>query len=137
MKRIAGLSDAQIDELVELFQDLWWTKGRDRAGVERMLAGSLVIGFEDAEDRLAGFARAISDGVYKALILDVVVAPRHRGSGLGRALIDTILSHPDLAEIECFELYCAPDMVPFYEMWGFTAELGTLTFMRRGTVAWS
>jgi len=29
------------------------------------------------------------------------------------------------------ELYCLPELVPFYRKWGFTEELGGLRFMCR------
>lgn len=130
-RAITELDAAQVETLTDWFDELWWTSGRTRADVEIALANSVVVAFEDDSRELAGFARVISDRVYKALILDVVVDPKHRGRGLGKRLMDDAMSHPDLAAVQHFELYCAPDMVEFYERWGFTRELGTLTFMRR------
>jgi len=69
--------------------------------------------------------------VYKALILDVIVDVAYRGRELGRILMDTILQHPALRSVRHFELYCLPELMPFYRKWGFTDELGTLRFMRR------
>lgn len=36
------------------------------------------------------FARILTDYVYKALILDVIVEPAYRGRGLGRLLMESI-----------------------------------------------
>ena len=44
--------------------------------------------------KLVGFARATSDGIYRATIWDVVIDPEYRGAGLGRKLVQTVLSHP-------------------------------------------
>jgi hypothetical protein len=33
--------------------------------------------------------------------------------------------------VEHLEMCCRPEMVPFYEKWGFTAGLEQLHFMRR------
>jgi GNAT superfamily N-acetyltransferase len=110
----------------------WWTQGRERRAVKRMLEGSdVIVGYCDpSSDRLVAFARVLTDFVYKALILDVIVAAAHRKSGLGRRLLDDLLEHPELREVLHFELYCLPNMLPFYERWGFSAALGDLRFMR-------
>lgn len=65
------------------------------------------------------------------LFQNVVVAPDFRGHQLGRALLDAVVSHPALARVGHIELYCLPELVPFYQKWGFTGELGALRFMRR------
>ena len=80
---------------------------------------------------LVAFSRVLIDYVYKALILDVIVDASCRGQGLARALLDGIVEHPRLQSVRHFELYCRPELVPFYCRWGFTEELGELRFMRR------
>jgi GNAT superfamily N-acetyltransferase len=123
------LSDRQVDDLVELYQDAWWSVGRVRADVEAMLRGCLPFALVD-DGRLRAFARAITDGVYKALVCDVIVAGDRRGTGLGGRLVEEVLRHPRIARCAHVELYCLPELVPFYERWGFTRELGEVTFMR-------
>jgi N-acetyltransferase len=119
-RRVDTLSDTQIEDLHHLFQNEWWTQGRTIEDVRKMLDGSITIALADpATTRLIAFARAITDGVYKALILDVIVDESVRKTGLGKALMDAITSHPALAAVQHFELYCRPEMVPFYERWGF------------------
>ena len=130
MRLTHELTSAQIDDLVALYQTAWWSVGRVRADVEAMLRGCLPCGFVDARGRLVAFARAITDGVYKALVCDVIVAEDHRGEGLGERLIDTLIAHPSVAGVPHVELYCLPALVPFYERWGFTRDLGEVTFMR-------
>lgn len=34
-------------------------------------------------------------------------------------------------EIESISLGCLPNMIPFYERWGFTDDVGEIKFMRR------
>lgn len=67
-----------------MYQNEWWTRSRELADVRRMLRHcDIVVAFCDpAEKRLVAFARVITDYVYKALILDVIVAPSHRGKGV-------------------------------------------------------
>lgn len=128
--QLDALRATQVDELLVLYRDLWWAHDRSRADIEVMLAHSLVIAFEDGDGALAAFARVVTDQVYKALILDVVVAPQHRGTGLGGRLLDAVVAHPVLAAVRHLELYCAADLVPFYERWGFTVTPAAVHAMR-------
>ena len=101
--------------------------------MRRMLAHTdFVFGFvEEETGQMVAFARVLTDRVYKALVLDVIVAPAHRGAGLGRKLMDAMLAHPELRAVRHWELYCKPEMMPLYRKWGFTNELGEVSFMRR------
>lgn len=129
--QVEQLTDDQVADLHALYQQEWWTTGRTLEDVRRMLAGSdVVIGYVERDrGRLVAFARVLSDFVYKALVLDVIVAANHRGAGLGRTLMTAVMEHPKLENVRHFELYCLPEMLPFYEAWGFTADTG-VTFMR-------
>ncbi|AFY70481.1 GCN5-related N-acetyltransferase [Thalassoporum mexicanum PCC 7367] len=51
-------------------------------------------------DKLIGHARATSDGIYRATIWDVIIHPDYQGSGLGRKLVQTVLSHPKVCNVE-------------------------------------
>ena len=72
-----------------------------------------------------------TDYTFKALVFDVIVADAHRGKGLGEHLLKLVLEHPDLARVRHFELYCLPDVGPFYERHGFSTEVGGVRLMRR------
>ncbi len=45
--------------------------------------------------------------------------------------MNTIINHPELSDVEHFDLNCLPEMYKFYEQWEFTADVGELGFMRR------
>jgi GNAT superfamily N-acetyltransferase len=95
-----------------------------------MLAGTdLVLALIDREtDRLVGFTRALTDWRYRAYVYDVIVAPDWQGQGLGRVLVEAMLTR--LEGVETIELTCRPDMVGFYRRWGFTDELNGSLLMR-------
>jgi len=130
---IHHLTNDQVLDLERMYQSEWWTKGRALPDIRRMLENTdVIVAFCDSESqRLIAFARVITDYVFKALILDVIVDATHRGKDLGRALMDAIAEHPELRRVRHFELYCLPELLPFYRKWGFTDELGELRFMRR------
>jgi RimJ/RimL family protein N-acetyltransferase/ribosomal protein S18 acetylase RimI-like enzyme len=133
-RRVDVLSASHIEDLHRLYQNEWWTKGRTLEDVRSMLNGTrIVVGFTDpATDRLIAFARVITDSTFKALIFDLIVDSSARDQGLGRKLMDAITSHPALAGVQHFELYCKPELTAFYERWGFRATPADLQFMRRG-----
>ena len=82
-------------------------------------------------DRLLGFARAITDRTFVAVILDVIVALESRGQGVGRLLMEAILSRPEIASVNSVELVCQPELQQFYARWGFSADVGRSKLMRR------
>lgn len=127
------LTSAQIEELHKLYQSEWWTKGRQLDDVRSMVQHTdIIIAFcEPKTKKLVAFTRIITDYTYKALVLDVIVAAPYRSTGLGRRLMDAVANHPALKKVRHIELYCLPELVPFYQQWGFTTELGELKFMRR------
>ena len=130
---VTDLSEQQIDELHNLFGSEWWTEGRDRTDIETMVDHSdEVVGLRDSDTgELVAFARVLTDYVYRAFIFDVIVEESRRGNGLGRRIMDAIVEHPSLSEVERLELYCSEDQTSFYEQWGFSTDIGSSRLMRR------
>ena len=79
---------------------------------------------------LQGFARVLTDYVFKAFIFDVIVAENRRGSGLGKTLVSLVLNHEKLRSVKQFELYCLPEMSGFYEQLGFSSDVDQVELMR-------
>ncbi len=130
---VSRLTSGHIEELWSMYQVEWWSRSRELHDVRRAVQHSdLIFAFCDSETgSLVAFARVLTDFVYKAVVLDVIVARSHRDLGLGRMLLDAITAHPALLFVEHIELYCRDEMVPFYQKWGFTAILPALRFMRK------
>jgi ribosomal protein S18 acetylase RimI-like enzyme len=102
----------------------FWAQDRKIEDWEVAIANSEpVISVWDGE-RLIGFARATSDGVYRATIWDVVIHPDYRGAGLGRKLVETVLSHPRMNRVERVYLMTTHQQ-RFYERIGFECNSTT------------
>jgi N-acetylglutamate synthase-like GNAT family acetyltransferase len=85
-----------------------------------MLAGSQAVISAWQGSRLVGFGRATSDGVFRAVLWDVVVAGEHQGRGLGRRIVEALLQEPALTAVERVYLMTT-NSSGFYEQLGFTA----------------
>ena len=127
------IDDSHIGDLMTLYRQTYWAKDRREVDVRRMLQRTdLVFALVDTDsERLVGFARVLTDTVYKAFVFDVMVHPEYRGRGLSGRLLTAITSHPELETVKHFELYCRSDVVELYRKWGFGTELGGQIFMRR------
>ncbi len=98
----------------------FWASGRSQRELSRMLAGSQAVVSAWRGSHLVGFGRANSDGVFRAVLWDVVVAGEHQGQGLGRRLVEALLEEPALKGVERVYLMTT-NSAGFYEQLGFTA----------------
>jgi predicted GNAT family N-acyltransferase len=130
---ITSIDERRLPQLMELYKDVWWAHDRTRAQVESLLKWSdLVIGLcDEADNRLVAFARVLTDRTFRAFIFDVMVAADQRGRGVGHRLMEHLLSHPVIEGVELVELYCQPDLVPFYESLGFRSPDSGVVLLRR------
>ncbi|MEI9904836.1 MAG: GNAT family N-acetyltransferase [Asticcacaulis sp.] len=71
-----------------------------------------------------------SDFATFANLVDVFVAPDYRGNGYAKALMDTIVAHPDLLGLRRFML-ATRDAHGLYAQYGFQAPLLPETLMER------
>ena len=83
------------DAIVDFLTRAYWAQGRLRERTERALANSLVFGLYDGEKQI-GLARVVSDYAVFAYLCDVFIHEDYRAHGLGKWLMETVHSHPDL-----------------------------------------
>ncbi|WP_445632334.1 Acetyltransferase [Nostoc sp. DSM 114161] len=112
----------QLQELLNI--SAFWAKGRSIEDLSIAIANSEpVISAWDSQ-RLIGFARATSDGIYRATIWDVVIHPEYRNNGLGSNLVETVLSHPRMRWVERVYLMTTHQQ-EFYKKIGFQPNTTT------------
>jgi GNAT superfamily N-acetyltransferase len=97
----------------------YWVPGISRASVEKCINHSLCFGAY-LNGRQIGFARAVTDYVRYAHLLDVFVLPEFRGRGIGKLLMEKILAHPELRTIVRYTLGTR-DAHALYAQYGFAA----------------
>lgn len=123
-------ADVTPDQLLLLFRQTDFADNRDAAGCGRMLASTPVhVSAWEGSD-LVGYARGLTDGVYIALVLDVVVDEQHRRRGIGTALVRAIVDQ--LHPVDEILLGCGEELVPFYEKLGWAQDEGAvMTYQER------
>jgi GNAT superfamily N-acetyltransferase len=118
-------------QLQALFQvAAFWAADRRVEDLALAIANSdpVITAWDD--DLMIGFARATSDGVYRATIWDVVIHPNYQGLGLGRQLVQTVLSHPKMNRVERTYLMTTHQQ-SFYERIGFECNSSTTMVLHK------
>ena len=96
--------------------------------MERAIRGALCFGLFDRQVEQVGFARAITDGATFAYLADVYVLEEHRGKGLGKWMVETILAHPSLQGLRRI-LLATRDAHELYAPFGFKPLATPESFM--------
>jgi GNAT superfamily N-acetyltransferase len=110
-----------------LAEESYWANGRERAVVERSIAGSRSYSVL-AGDGQAAYARVVTDDATFAWICDVFVASPHRGRGLGTWLVDSIVEDLTAAGVQHIVL-ATRDAHEVYRRCGFTPMEGSGRWM--------
>jgi GNAT superfamily N-acetyltransferase len=100
-----------------LHHTAYWAQGRPRAVVERSIEHSENFGLYRGLPQV-GFARVVTDYATFGYVCDVFVLPSEQGNGLGKWLIATMLSHPELQGFRWWYLRTR-DAHGLYRQFGF------------------
>lgn len=106
-----------------LSEQSYWARGRSRATVEQSIANSLCFGLYHGSKQV-GFARVVTDLATFGWLCDVYVDESYRGHALGKWLIQTVVNHPDLAQIRRLML-ATRDAHELYRKYGGFEMLGS------------
>jgi GNAT superfamily N-acetyltransferase len=106
-----------MDAIVDFLTRAYWAKGRPRERTERAIANSLVFGLYDGVKQI-GLARVVSDYAIFAYLCDVFIHEDYRAHGLGKWLMETIHSHPDLQGLRRWTL-ATRDAHELYRQFGW------------------
>ena len=109
-----------LEQLSKLFNhSAFWAAGRRFEELAKAISHSCPVVTAWDGEMLVGFARATSDGVYRATIWDVVIHDDYQGAGLGRKLVETVLGHPHMSSVERTYLMTT-NQKQFYARVGFS-----------------
>ncbi len=109
------------EQFFELFETTGWNEKYELSKEELYTAlqnSWYTISVYD-EKKLIGFGRIICDGIVHALILDVIILPERQGEGIGKDVMDKLITKCKKHKIRDIQLFSAKDKGKFYEKLGF------------------
>ena len=74
-----------------LHRNAFWAKDRKINDLRKSLANSDVIISIWVNNEPVGFGRALSDGVYRGVLWDIVIDQNHQGKGYGKIIVKNLL----------------------------------------------
>ncbi|QYA40314.1 GNAT family N-acetyltransferase [Macrococcoides caseolyticum] len=119
MDRIAiynTYSEHDITKLVEVYKSVGWMNHNDDK-VSIILKNSTHIVIAKLDNKIIGFARALSDGVFNAAIYDVVVYQEYQRRGVAKMLLENLLIQ--FENLSCIHLISTTGNEAFYKKFGF------------------
>lgn len=96
---------------------------RSASEIKRAFANSYLCCFAWIDGQLVGAARATSDGVFYATVLDVAVDPGFQGAGIGRKMMRELLRRLPVQKVY---LTTVPGKEGFYEKLGFLHQTNAM-----------
>ena len=75
-----------------LNQNTFWAKDRTINDLKKCLANSDVIISIWFGSEIVGFGRALSDGVFRGVLWDIVIDENHQGKGYGKLIVQNLLN---------------------------------------------
>ena len=82
-----------LNKLQKLFdRNTFWAKSRTINDLKKCLANSDVIVSLWVGNEIVGFGRALTDGIYRGVLWDVVIDQNHQGKGFGTLIMKNLLS---------------------------------------------
>ena len=80
----------KLQKLLE--NNTFWAKNRTIKDLKKCLANSDVIVSLWVRDEIVGFGRALTDGIYRGVLWDIVIDQNYQGEGFGKLIVKSLLS---------------------------------------------
>jgi GNAT superfamily N-acetyltransferase len=112
-------SRLSLDAICDFLSRSYWAQNRTRETMQRAMEHSLCFGVYEHQLQI-GFARVVTDYATFAWLADVFIEEEHRGLGLGKWLVETVIDHPELQSVPRW-LLATRDAHELYRRFGFAA----------------
>ena len=101
-----------------LNKNAFWAKDRTINDLKKCLANSDVIVSLWVDNEIVGFGRALTDGIYRAILWDIVIDQNHQGKGFGTLIVKNLLSSKKIKNTNKLYLMTTNKKL-FYSQFGF------------------
>tara|TARA_B000000532_G_scaffold107539_1_gene86380 strand:- start:112 stop:567 length:456 start_codon:yes stop_codon:yes gene_type:complete len=88
LKPTKGLS--KLKKLLD--NNAFWAKSRKINDLKKCLANSDVVISLWVGNEIVGFGRALTDGIYRGVLWDIVIDHNYQGKGFGKLIVNNLLS---------------------------------------------
>ena len=86
-----------LNKLQKLLNDhTFWAKNRTINDLKKCLANSDVVISIWVGNEIVGFGRALTDGIYRGVLWDIVIDQNHQGKGFGKLIVNNLLSSKEI-----------------------------------------
>ena len=75
-----------------LDNNAFWAKNRTINDLKKCLSNSDVIVSLWVDNEIVGFGRALTDGIFRGVLWDIVIDQNHQGKGFGKLIVKNLLS---------------------------------------------
>ena len=83
-----------------LDSNAFWAKSRTIDDLKKCLASSDVVVSLWVDNEIVGFGRALTDGIYRGVLWDIVIDKNHQGKGFGTIILKNLLSSKKIKNTE-------------------------------------
>ena len=83
-----------------LDRNAFWAKNRTISDLKKCLANSDVIVSLWVGNEIVGFGRALTDGIYRGVLWDIVIDQNYQGKGFGKLIVKNLLSSKKIKNIK-------------------------------------
>lgn len=132
---LKAVKSASLEDLSRLYKDAgWWEASfaENPYFLTRMVETSGVFVGAFKEKKMIGMGRALSDMASDAYIQDVAVLKQYRGRGIGRQIIQLLISKLEEKGVDWIGLVAQPGTTSFYKDLGFEVLKGHTPLKYKG-----
>ena len=83
-----------------LNKNTFWAKNREIKNLKKCLAQSDVVVSIWLGKEMIGFGRALTDGVYRGVLWDIVIDERLQGKGYGKIVVNALLNSKEMKRVK-------------------------------------
>ncbi|MFZ3578445.1 GNAT family N-acetyltransferase [Virgibacillus sp. DJP39] len=115
-----GNSIPDKDEFYQLYETTGWNTGTYSSDdLFKAINNSWYLISVYHKEKLVGFGRIISDGIYQTLIGDLIVHPDYQKQNIGSEILRLLTEKCKASGIKWVQLTCAEGKADFYKKFGF------------------
>jgi len=90
-----------LKKLQKLFnQNAQWAQNRSISDLRNCLSKSDVIVSLWINKKIVGFGRALSDGIFRSVLWDIVIDQNYQGKGYGKIIVNALLESKNIKNTE-------------------------------------